>query len=155
MLTPCGPSAVPTGGAGVACPPVACSLTIAVTCFFFAITRPPVAASPLRLGDTKAFTILCSDLFGLPVFQFDRSRSAEDFDQHGDLAVLFVDRLDRPFETLEGSFLNLDRVAAGQIDLDLLRLDLGVHLFAEHLVDFGLIHRARLTGRTGKVADAA
>src|SRR6476646_10557368 len=35
MLTPCGPSAVPTGGAGVALPAGICSLTCAVT--FFAI----------------------------------------------------------------------------------------------------------------------
>src|SRR5262245_47759986 len=31
MLTPCGPSAVPTGGAGVAFPAAICSLTIACT----------------------------------------------------------------------------------------------------------------------------
>src|SRR5438067_8235273 len=35
MLTPCGPSAVPTGGAGVAFPAGICSFTCAVT--FFAI----------------------------------------------------------------------------------------------------------------------
>src|SRR6185503_18902737 len=35
MLTPCGPSAVPTGGAGVAFPAGICNFTIAVT--FFAI----------------------------------------------------------------------------------------------------------------------
>src|ERR1039458_260012 len=35
MLTPCGPSAVPTGGAGVALPAGICSLTCAV--IFFAI----------------------------------------------------------------------------------------------------------------------
>src|SRR6202166_4687967 len=35
MLTPCGPSAVPTGGAGVALPAGICNLTCAVT--FFAI----------------------------------------------------------------------------------------------------------------------
>src|ERR1035438_7763362 len=35
MLTPCGPSAVPTGGAGVALPAGICSFTCAVT--FFAI----------------------------------------------------------------------------------------------------------------------
>src|SRR5580692_1381904 len=34
MLTPCGPSAVPTGGAGVAAPAFSCTLTIAATFFF-------------------------------------------------------------------------------------------------------------------------
>src|SRR6266403_3367996 len=37
MLTPCGPSAVPTGGAGVALPAGLCSLTCAVT--FLAIRQ--------------------------------------------------------------------------------------------------------------------
>src|SRR5258708_37816271 len=34
MLTPCGPSAVPTGGAGVAAPAFSCTLTIAAIFFF-------------------------------------------------------------------------------------------------------------------------
>ena len=41
MFTPCGPSAVPTGGAGFAAPAGHCSLTTAVT--FFAI---PLLVSP-------------------------------------------------------------------------------------------------------------
>jgi hypothetical protein len=39
MLTPCGPSAVPTGGAGVAFPAAIWSFTIA--CTFFAIFACP------------------------------------------------------------------------------------------------------------------
>ena len=35
MLTPCGPRAVPTGGAGVAAPAGSCTLTSAATFFFF------------------------------------------------------------------------------------------------------------------------
>src|SRR5579863_4294654 len=38
MLTPCGPSAVPTGGAGVALPAGICNFTIAL--IFFAIYSP-------------------------------------------------------------------------------------------------------------------
>src|SRR5215208_3888434 len=38
MLIPCGPSAVPTGGAGVACPAGICNFTNPVT--FFAIQPP-------------------------------------------------------------------------------------------------------------------
>jgi len=38
MLIPCGPSAVPTGGAGVACPAGICNFTNPVT--FFAIHTP-------------------------------------------------------------------------------------------------------------------
>ena len=36
MFTPCGPSAVPTGGAGVALPAGICNFTIA--CTFFAMS---------------------------------------------------------------------------------------------------------------------
>src|SRR6185312_11552145 len=48
MFTPCGPSAVPTGGAGVAAPAGHCSLTIAL--IFFAIASPLTSA---RLGDSR------------------------------------------------------------------------------------------------------
>jgi hypothetical protein len=37
MFTPCWPSAVPTGGAGVAAPALICRVTIARTFFFGAI----------------------------------------------------------------------------------------------------------------------
>src|ERR687897_2564883 len=42
MLTPCGPSAVPTGGAGVAAPAGHCNFTIAL--IFFAISSPVASA---------------------------------------------------------------------------------------------------------------
>src|SRR6266849_4847349 len=47
MLTPWGPSAVPTGGAGVALPAGICNLTIPVT--FFAILTP-LMPPPLLAG---------------------------------------------------------------------------------------------------------
>src|SRR5262245_51810528 len=48
MLTPCGPSAVPTGGAGVAPPPGHWILTIAVTCLAIGspVQRPAARAGP-------------------------------------------------------------------------------------------------------------
>src|SRR6266540_30947 len=65
ILTPCGPSAVPTGGAGVAFPAAICSLTIA--CIFFAmfLVLPPEGGSYLKL-------------LYLQKVQFDRRRAAED-----------------------------------------------------------------------------
>src|SRR3712207_9177226 len=39
MFTPCGPSAVPTGGAGVAAPAFSCTLTRAAIFFFGGIPR--------------------------------------------------------------------------------------------------------------------
>src|SRR3984957_15814243 len=43
MLTPCGPSAVPTGGAGVAFPAGICNFTLAV--IFFAISKLLLSAA--------------------------------------------------------------------------------------------------------------
>ena len=40
MLTPCGPSAVPTGGAGVAWPAFSWTLTSAATFFFLGAIEP-------------------------------------------------------------------------------------------------------------------
>src|SRR6202035_2862732 len=66
MLTPCGPSAVPTGGAGVALAAGNCSLTTA--CTFLAIFCPYLRSKGISL----------SDFFHLGKIQFDRSRTPED-----------------------------------------------------------------------------
>src|SRR5262245_37894457 len=65
MFTPCGPSAVPTGGAGVALPAWICNFTTA--CTFFAI----------------------SDLFHLQEIQFHGRRAAEN--RHHDLQGVLVE----------------------------------------------------------------
>src|SRR5690606_1243650 len=60
MLTPCGPSAVPTGGAGVAAPACSCTLTSAATFFFGGIFTPlshlSVVPTPGLPGNTGAGT---------------------------------------------------------------------------------------------------
>src|SRR5690606_30952812 len=60
MLTPCGPSAVPTGGAGVAAPACSCTLTSAAPFFFGGIFTPlshlPVVPTPGLPGNTGAGT---------------------------------------------------------------------------------------------------
>src|SRR5690606_10428294 len=63
MLTPCGPSAVPTGGAGVAWPAWSCTLTTAATFFFGGMQNPfvpicrwfrlPVIRATRRLGHIR------------------------------------------------------------------------------------------------------
>src|SRR4029077_4937988 len=68
MFTPCGPSAVPTGGAGFAAPAGHCSFTIALT--FLAILVSPQ----------------------LQIVHFDGRRAPEQADRHFDLA-LFGDDL--------------------------------------------------------------
>src|SRR2546421_9491550 len=69
MFTPCGPRAVPTGGAGVALPAGICNLTCPVT--FFAIES-------------------LLNLFHLQEFQFDRGGAAENRDHHAQRAAVGI-----------------------------------------------------------------
>src|SRR6202044_3160453 len=86
MLTPCGPSAVPTGGAGVAAPAWSCTLTIAATFFF--------------LGGMLVLPYLdFLDLRDLVEGELDRRLPAED--RHEDLELLGV-RVDLVHRGREG-----------------------------------------------------
>src|SRR5439155_7053338 len=81
MLTPCWPSAGPTGGAGVAAPALICSLM-----------RP---ATFLDLGGMLPFlALLALDLRDLRERQLDRGLPAEDRDQHLQALGLGVDLVD-------------------------------------------------------------
>src|ERR1700733_4195750 len=96
MLTPCGPSAVPTGGAGVAAPAWSCTLTMAATFFFLGgmLALPYVVS--LRAGTSQ----LCSsDLRDLVEGELDRCLPAED--RHEDLELLGV-RVDLVHRGREG-----------------------------------------------------
>src|SRR4051794_12200015 len=79
MLTPWGPSAVPTGGAGVAAPAWSCTLTSAAIFFFGGI---PVSLSRGHDGDRLPCHLLRgswnSDLLDLVEAQLDRGLPAED-----------------------------------------------------------------------------
>src|SRR5918996_6077375 len=81
MFTPCWPSAVPTGGAGVAWPARSWSFTTASTFFL----RPAGISDPGHLVE--------GELHGsLPV---------EDIDHHSHLRLVHVDVADRPVEVRE------------------------------------------------------
>src|SRR5436309_15839243 len=88
MLTPCGPSAVPTGGPGVAFPAAIWSFTIA--CTFFAIAL---------------------ELLYLQEIQFDRRRAAEDRDHHLERVALVVHFVHHAVEAGERAFVDADLVA--------------------------------------------
>src|SRR5215469_1801255 len=79
MFTPCGPSAVPTGGAGVAWAAGSCTLT--------------TAASFFLLGGIEIcpFVLKFLDLGHLVERQLDRSLAAEDRHQHLELLGVGVD----------------------------------------------------------------
>src|SRR5687767_1125068 len=114
ILTPCGPSAVPTGGAGVALPAAIWSFTIAVT--FFAIC--PYFAIPTQghrdtelISETPFSVPLClcvetSNLLHLQEVQLDRRRAAED--RHHDLQRVLVEvhLVDHAVEARERPFVD-------------------------------------------------
>src|ERR1700722_7992870 len=82
MFTPCGPSAVPTGGAGVAWAAGSCTLT--------------TAASFFLLGGISTMSLLwLSDLGYLVERQLDRRLAAEDRHQHLELLGVRVDLVHR------------------------------------------------------------
>src|SRR6266700_5336967 len=75
MFKPCGPSAVPTGGAGVALPAGNCSFTVAGT--FFAMRIPLCAVWPRHAARPGLLYPDLGDLFHLHKIEFHRRRAAE------------------------------------------------------------------------------
>src|SRR5512139_3962313 len=98
MFRPCGPSAVPTGGAGVALPAGIWSLTTA--CTFFALDRGrgcrALLAHPRRL----------SQFLDLQKIQLHRRRPAEDRHHHLQRVLVDVDVVDNPVEARERPFVD-------------------------------------------------
>src|SRR4029453_10073572 len=88
MLTPCWPSAGPTGGAGGAAPALIWSLMTAVNRFLGGMTSF-FSVDQLVVGTPEA-----SDFADLVERQLDRSLAAEDRDQHLQLLLLGVDLVD-------------------------------------------------------------
>src|SRR5260370_38111664 len=83
MFAPCGPSAVPTGGAGVAWPACSCTLTTAAIFFF----RGAIYLGPY-LTDVRGKR---SDLGDLIEGELDRGLAAENRNQHLELLSIGVD----------------------------------------------------------------
>src|ERR671932_799782 len=101
MLTPCWPSAGPTGGAGVAAPALIWSLMTAVnrflggmTSFFVTGWNGPVAESRRERASGGVRRGPSSDLLDLVERQLDRRLAAEDGDQHLQLLLLGVEGRD-------------------------------------------------------------
>src|SRR5580693_993071 len=99
VWTPCGPSAVPTGGAGVADPASSWIFTTASTFFFGGIVCLLLRVLSGRL-----------ELRDLAEFELDRRLPAEDVDQHLELELVLVDLRDLAREVGERPFLDPDRL---------------------------------------------
>src|ERR671911_1982985 len=97
MLTPCWPSAGPTGGAGFAAPAGICSLMSVRT--FLAMWVDQVRREPAL------------DLLHLVVVDLDRCLAAEDRDQDLELGGVLVDLGDLAGEVGERAGDHLDRLA--------------------------------------------
>src|SRR5712691_3280117 len=121
MLMPCGPRAVPTGGAGVARPACSSSLRIARTFFL-----------PTLMN-----------LFHLEEVQLDRRLTAEHVDQYLELALLGVDLVDLAVEVGERPIDHTHRLADLELDADLRRFLLHLLLNRPNLF---LLKRYRAVG---------
>src|ERR671932_2350005 len=123
MLTPCWPSAGPTGGAGVAAPALIWSLMTAVnrflggmTSFFVTGWNGPVAESRRERASGGVRRGPSSDLLDLVERQLDRRLAAEDGDQHLQLLLLGVDLVDRGGQGRERPVHDGDRLADLEVD---------------------------------------
>src|SRR5215211_4482209 len=148
MLMPCWPSAGPTGGAGDAWPPGACSLMVVRT--FLAIgSYLRGASSPRYLsGDIRVDRL---NLLDLVVAHFDRRLAPEDGYQHLELGRVLVDLGDLAGEVRQRAGDHLDGLAdrelgaAGRPDGD---------LSVQEAVDLGLGERDGLVGGPHEAGDA-
>src|SRR5437667_9220392 len=136
MLTPCWPSAGPTGGEGFALPAGIWSLTTAWT--FFTWRHPSTRHS--------------SESLHLVVLELDRGRPAED--RHGDLhpAALGIHVFDDALEVDEGPIDDAHLVAPLEYRLRLGLLRTGLHL-PHDVVDLLLRERDGLRARADKPGD--
>src|SRR5688572_16750835 len=116
MLTPCGPRAVPTGGAGVADAALRATFTSAAT-FFLAGMSEWV---PCSLGGWARLR-QPSDFLDLREGQVDRGLPAQDLDQGLEPLVVDVDLGDGRVHAGKRPVDHHDRVADGEVGhLDLL-----------------------------------
>src|SRR5919112_2943324 len=134
MLMPCGPSAVPTGGAGVALP-----------------------AGSWSVRTMRIFFAMCDfllELLDLEEIQFHRRLATEDADEDLDLVALGVDLVNRADELGERPVRDADALALRERDPVLRRLDAHV---PQDLLDLGLVERDRLAAdaRDIRAADEA
>src|SRR5690242_21148655 len=140
MFTPWGPSAVPTGGAGVAWPARIWILTIAATRFF---AMASAASLLLQLGD-------------LAELELDGRLPPEDVHEHLELQLVFVDFGDLTGEVGEGALADPHALAhlvlqarpALLLGLDALDLDL------EDVLDLSTRQRRGLGAQADEPGDA-
>src|ERR1035437_878751 len=110
MLMPWGPSAVPTGGAGVAFP--ACSSSFRTARIFFLL---------IGVGPSLPYLCPCGsvNLLDLEQVELDRGLSPKHVDEHLELALFGVDLVHLAVEVRERSVDHAYRLADLELDPDL------------------------------------
>src|SRR5215207_2048912 len=159
MLMPCWPSAGPTGGAGEAWPPGACSLMVVRT--FFAMgyrfrlpgSRACGRAASEVSGSARepSATLHALDLLDLVVTDLDRRLAAEDRHQHLQLRGVLVDLGDLAREVGQRAGDDLDGLADRELRA---RRGADRHLAVQQPVDLGLGQRDRLVGSADEAGHA-
>src|SRR5471032_554252 len=135
MLTPCWPSAGPTGGAGFACPPGIWSLITVMTFFAKAVS----------------FSV---EFFHLVETELDRDLALEDVDENLELLLVGVDVDDLAVEVGQRPRRHLDRLAERELDLGARPLACRRGARLQDPVDLGLRQRHRLGAGTDESRDA-
>src|SRR3990172_4246628 len=109
MLTPCWPSAGPTGGAGVAFPAGICNLICPVTFFpLGAATAMFDSSSGSSRSEPRGFL----QLLHLQKIQLDRRRASEDRDHHLQRVPVRIDVIHDAGEIAERAVHDFDRLVA-------------------------------------------
>src|SRR6266567_3869621 len=103
ILTPCGPRAVPIGGAGLAFPAGICSLTTALTRFAIQFYTPRNSL----------------DFLDLQEIQYHRRFSTEKGNKYSDLVPIHIDVADRADELRERSIDDTHALAFREADFSL------------------------------------
>src|SRR5262245_2341189 len=142
MLMPWGPSAVPTGGAGVAAPAWIWIFTTAATRRFAIV---PSLLSELELGDVAELELY-------------RRLATEDVHEHLELRAVNVDLADHTVEVGEGAgddpHLLAHLVLEARADLLLRRRALFLHAGAEDVLHLAARERGRLRAASNESCDA-
>src|SRR5271165_5994959 len=146
MLTPWGPSAVPTGGAGVSLPAGNCSLM--VVCTFFGGICGYLKSFALSLYGKRKL----SQLLDTREVQFHRSGASEN--RYGNLepAVVVVDFLDGAIEIGERSIHDAHLLVALVDHFGFRAILRGVHAIDDG-VHFRFGQRRRSSGRAHETGD--
>src|SRR6185312_6556412 len=145
ILTPCGPSAVPIGGAGLAFPAGICSFTTALTRFAILFHTPVY----FTLIQPHARYNAGLDLLNLKEVQNDRSLTAEKRNQHRHLITIHIYIANSANKLGKWAINHTHTLAFSETDLRLGLLRLLRHLLQDRL-DFMILKWNRPRARTNK-----